>query len=112
MEQAFVWFHNSSEHPKESISFYVQLLGWKSVAGPPGMTMLSKEKAPFAAVGKKEHQTVGWVPYAHVENLDQATQRAIQLGATVVQEKRTGPAGEFTLVRDPGGATIALWQKG
>ena len=34
-----------------------------------------------------------------------------RLGATILYAKTRGPGGEFRVVRDPGGAAIALWQK-
>lgn len=109
--QAFVWFHNNSTHPSKSVSFYEQLLGWASTEGPPGMTMFAGEKGPFAGVGAGENGLVGWVPYVQVESVDAATQKAEKLGATVLAAKTRGPAGEYTIVRDPGGAALALWQK-
>jgi predicted enzyme related to lactoylglutathione lyase len=111
MAEAFVWFHNDSEKPKESIVFYEKLLGWKPTDGPGGMTMFAGEKGPFAGVGAKDGPSGGWVPYVEVEDVDAATKKAVKLGAAIVKEKTRGPAGEFTVVRDPGGASIALWQK-
>lgn len=111
MSEAFVWFHNSSEKPSNSVKFYESLLGWKRTDGPPGLTMLGGDNGPFAAVGD-EQGALGWVPYAQVEDVDAATKKAQKLGATVIAAKARGPAGEFTIVRDPGGATVALWQKG
>jgi predicted enzyme related to lactoylglutathione lyase len=46
-----------------------------------------------------------------VDDVAEATKRAVSLGATVVSEKRRGPAGEFSVVRDPAGAGVALWKK-
>ncbi len=111
MSKAFVWFHNSSKKPEESVSFYEKLLGWQPAAeGPPGMTMFGGESGPFAAVGTKEG-SVGWIPYVQVDDVDAATTKATKLGATVLEAKTRGPAGEFSVVRDPGGAAFALWQK-
>ena len=50
MSEAFVWFHNSSKKPSDSIEFYESLLGWKRAEGPPGLTM-------FAAVGSPMRRT-------------------------------------------------------
>lgn len=111
MSEAFVWFHNGSEKPSDSVAFYERLLGWKRAEGPPGMTMFAGETGPFAGVGAKEGRVAGWIPYAQVEDVDAATKRAVKLGAELVKEKTRGPAGEFSIVRDPGGAAIALWQK-
>ena len=44
-------------------------------------------------------------------NDPEIAEKAKSLGATVIKKKARGPAGEFSIVRDPGGAAIALWQK-
>jgi hypothetical protein len=110
MSEAFVWFHNSSEKPGESVTFYEDLLGWTPTEGPPGMRMFASGKGPFAGVGEADG-VVGWIPYAQVDDVDAATEKARELGAAVLAEKTRGPAGEFSVVRDPGGAAIALWQR-
>jgi predicted enzyme related to lactoylglutathione lyase len=111
MSNTFVWFHNSSEKPQDSSAFYEKLLGWKPSEGPGGMTMLAGANGPFAGVGDKQGNINGWIPYAQVDDVDAATTKAQGLGATVLEPKTRGPAGEFSIVRDPGGAAIALWQK-
>lgn len=112
MSDAFVWFHNSSSKPTESTAFYENLLGWKTTGGPGGMTMFVGEKGPFASLRPTDDGTTAWLPYAQVDDVDAAAARAVALGAAVVTPKTRGPAGEFVVVRDPGGAAIALWQKG
>lgn len=111
MSDAFVWFHNNSDNPGESKIFYENLLGWKPADGPPGMTMFTGDKGPFAGLGAKEGQPAGWLPYVQVDDVDAATKKAVKLGAAVLKVKSRGPAGEFSVVKDPGGAAIALWQK-
>ena len=39
MTEGFVWFHNSSENPVQSSTFYQKLLGWRASDGPGGLTM-------------------------------------------------------------------------
>jgi len=111
MTQGFVWFHNSSDNPSDSSTFYEKLLGWVPSEGPGGMTMLAGESGPFAGVAQKDSGVAGWIPYAQVDDVDAATKKAQRLGATILNAKTRGPAGEFSVVRDPGGAAIALWQK-
>lgn len=110
MSEAFVSFRNSCNKPSDSAEFYAALLGWKRAEGPPGVAIFAGDKGPFAAVGEDEGM-VGWIPYAQVNDLDAATNKAKKLGATVLKERTRGPAGEFSIVRHPGGAAIALWQK-
>jgi predicted enzyme related to lactoylglutathione lyase len=110
VSNAFVWFHNGSDKLTDTVPFYEALLGWKSSDGP-GMTLFAGDSGPFAGIGPKEGSVGGWVPYAQVDDVDAATDQAVKLGASVLQGKIRGPAGEFCIVRDPGGAAIALWQR-
>jgi predicted enzyme related to lactoylglutathione lyase len=69
---------------------------------------------PFAAVASKLERYGDrdeWIPFVPVDDVDAASQRAVSLGASILREKTRGPAGEFTVVRDPGGAALALWTK-
>jgi predicted enzyme related to lactoylglutathione lyase len=111
MTNPFVWFHNGSEKPAEAVQFYEKLLGWKGSEGPGGLRTFSGDAGPFAGVAPRDGGSQGWVPYVQVDDVDRATDRATKLGATVVQQRTRGPAGEFTIVKDPGGAVLALWQK-
>ena len=111
MTNPFVWFHNGSEKPAEAVQFYQKLLGWKGSEGPGGMSMFSGEAGPFAGVAPKDDARQGWVPYVQVDDVDRATERATKLGARIVQKRTGGPAGDFTVIKDPGGAALALWQK-
>jgi predicted enzyme related to lactoylglutathione lyase len=112
MSQSFVWFHNSSDNPSDSSTFYQKLLGWTASEGPGGLTMLAGRTGPFAGLAKKDGgAAAGWIPYVQVDDVDGATNAAVKLGATIVNARVRGPAGEYSVVRDPGGAAIALWQK-
>jgi predicted enzyme related to lactoylglutathione lyase len=111
MSDAFVWFHHNAGAAAASADFYVRLLGWRASPGPGGMTMLSGEQAPFAATGVAYGDTPGWIPFVEVADVTAATRQATHLGAKMVQAKTRGPAGEFSVVSDPSGAAIALWQK-
>jgi predicted enzyme related to lactoylglutathione lyase len=111
MSTTFVWFHNGSDKPADAVAFYEKLLGWKGSDGPPGMTMLAREAGPFAAVMPRTGKVGGWVPYVQVDDVTAETKRAVQLGAELIEDRTRGPAGTYSIVRDPGGALLALWQK-
>jgi uncharacterized protein len=114
MSSPFVWFHHNGEKSKETAKFFEALLAFQASAGPGGMTMLAADAAPFAGLGSKKERYGDrdeWIPFVAVDDVDSATKRAVSLGATVAREKARGPAGEFTVVRDPGGAALALWKK-
>ncbi len=114
MSSPFVWFHHNGARSEKARAFFESLLSAKASEGPGGMTMLAAGDAPFAALAS-EAERYGdrdeWIPFVAVDDVDRATKRAVSLGATLLSEKRRGPAGEFTVVRDPGGAALALWKK-
>jgi uncharacterized protein len=114
MSFPFVWLHHNGEKSSQIKRFYESLFAWKASGGPGGMTMLAADAGPFAAIGSKEDRygdREEWIPFVAVDDVDAATKRAVSLGATLLREKRRGPAGEFSVVRDPGGAALALWKR-
>jgi predicted enzyme related to lactoylglutathione lyase len=51
-----------------------------------------------------------WLPYVGVPNIAAATERAWELGATVMLPPREGPAGWRSVVSTPAAGELALWQ--
>jgi predicted enzyme related to lactoylglutathione lyase len=51
-----------------------------------------------------------WLPYVEVERVDEVTDRAGRLGASVLLAPREGPAGWRSVVTTPDGGEIAFWQ--
>jgi predicted enzyme related to lactoylglutathione lyase len=51
-----------------------------------------------------------WLPYVEVPDIGQVTARAWDLGATVLLEPREGPGGWRSVVAEPAGGQVALWQ--
>jgi predicted enzyme related to lactoylglutathione lyase len=112
MENPFVWFDLRTKDAATSRAFYEQLFGWDVGEVPMGkttMTMVGGEK-PWASVVSDGGEYLGWFPYVQVEDLDSATKRAKELGATALQPPAEGPAGTYTPIREPGGAVFALFQ--
>jgi predicted enzyme related to lactoylglutathione lyase len=114
MSAPFVWFHHNGKNPSKIAAFLESLLSWQVSEGPGGMRLLAASAGPFAAFGA-ERERYGerdeWIPFVSVDDVDAETERALALGATLVREKSRGPAGEFSVIRDPGGAALALWKK-
>ncbi len=107
MTGTFAWFDLRTADGGRARRFYAELLGWE--IGEQGM--ITAGEGPFAAIADgAQHGDGRWVPYVAVEDLDEATDRATALGATVLQHRTTGPAGDFTTIADPDGAAMALWQ--
>ncbi len=110
----FVWFHHNGTNANNAKEFYEALFAWKASEGPGKMRMLAADGGPFAALGSKEDRYGDrdeWIPFVAVDDVDRATEQALSLGAVLLREKTRGPAGEFAVVRDPGGAALALWKK-
>ena len=51
-----------------------------------------------------------WLPYVEVGAIERATERARDLGASVLLEPREGPAGWRSVVATGAGAELAFWQ--
>ena len=51
-----------------------------------------------------------WLPYVEVDRIDEATERARRLGASVAVEPREGPVGWRSVVSTPCGGELAFWQ--
>ena len=51
-----------------------------------------------------------WLPYLEVTDITAVTARAVTLGGEVLLEPREGPAGWRSVLREPAGGEIALWQ--
>ncbi len=51
-----------------------------------------------------------WLPYVQVDLVDEFTDRARRLGASVLLEPREGPAGWRSVVATPESGEIAFWQ--
>jgi predicted enzyme related to lactoylglutathione lyase len=51
-----------------------------------------------------------WLPYVEVPEIGAATERARDLGASVLLDAREGPAGWRSVVGTPDAGEIAFWQ--
>lgn len=52
-----------------------------------------------------------WLPYVEIGEIARATDRARQLGASVLLEPREGPAGWRSVVASAAAGEIAFWQQ-
>ena len=51
-----------------------------------------------------------WLPYVEVDDVAGATDRARELGASVLLHPREGPVGWRSVVSEPAGSEVAFWQ--
>ena len=52
----------------------------------------------------------GWLPYVEVDRVQTATERARDLGASVLLDPREGPAGWRSVVWAPAAGEVAFWE--
>jgi predicted enzyme related to lactoylglutathione lyase len=109
----FIWFDLATTDSGQAAEFYRQLLGWDVAdAGVGGYrSWIGAGPQPWAGIVAAAPGAAGrWLPYVLVDDLDQATKRAVSLGATVVRDASDGPAGTSVMIADPGGAELALFR--
>ena len=112
MESPFVWFDLRTKDAAQSRSFYEQLLGWDVTDVPVGNAKVPTVggEQPWASIVAEGGDHLGWFPYVQVDDLEAATKRAEELGATALEGPAEGPAGTYTPVQEPGGGVFALFQ--
>jgi predicted enzyme related to lactoylglutathione lyase len=110
MSNAFVWFPNGSAKPPDSVTFYEKLLRWKPADGPAGMTMLTHEAGPLAAIAPKKRGSASGSRTCR-STMCPPRRSALMLGAELLEDQTRGSAGVYPVVLDPGGAMVALWQR-
>jgi uncharacterized protein len=112
----FCWVDLGTNDAPGAKAFYGGLFGWEFDDLPTGAkgtysTCRLKGRA-VAGLYDQAEQPV-WGSYISVEDVDRATDRARELGATVLVEPFDTPGGgRVATVRDPAGAVVSLSQPG
>ena len=63
-----------------------------------------------AGVVEVDGRRAVWLPYVEVSDVDEATEAAARLGATVLLAPREGPAGWRAVVASKDGGPVGFWQ--
>jgi predicted enzyme related to lactoylglutathione lyase len=117
MANLFVHNELNTTDPEKAKAFYGQLFsGWKLEETPMptgAYTMIRIDKSTGGGIMK--HPMPGqpsiWIPYIQVEDLAGDTAKAKALGGTVIRDVTEIPGmGSFSIILDPTGAAIGLWQ--
>jgi predicted enzyme related to lactoylglutathione lyase len=101
-------------------SFYCRLFGWTvrdRRAGEGHFSTFASRETPFASLYQLSRKQIAhgvpshWTPYVCVPDLDVAASMAANLGGQVVIAPHdSGGLARISLVADPTGALIGLWQ--
>jgi predicted enzyme related to lactoylglutathione lyase len=116
MAQPFVHMELNTPDLGKAKDFYGQLCGWSfndiDMGGPAGVYSVFKPSdGPGGGIYSMQGAPTAWLPYIGVENLKESTDKAIALGAKVIMREQEVPGhGSFSMIVDPTGASVALWQ--
>jgi len=117
MANPFVHVELNTTNVNKAKKFYGQLFDWEMeevAMGPSGSYTMIKPNTGTGG-GMLEHPMPGepstWLAYAEVKDIDAATEKAKSLGAKIVRGVTEVPgAGWMSIMTDPTGATLGLWQ--
>ena len=118
MGNPFVHVELNTTDPAKAKAFYGSLLDWKledTDMGPSGTyTMIRVGEGTGG--GMLKHPMPGapsiWIPYILVSDVAAATKKAKSAGGTVIKDVSEVPnMGSFSIIQDPTGGVIGLWQE-
>ena len=109
----FCWIDLGTTDVGGAKSFYGGLLGWEFAdMGSAGYTLCGVDGQDVAGIHEHtEDEGVRWSSYIAVEDVDSASARAQELGATLTVEPTDVPGtARVSVIRDPSGAEVSQWQ--
>ncbi len=114
MANPFVHVELLTSDVTKAKDFYQGLFDWQ-LEDIPGMdyTLIKVGDGTGGGMMKNpvENAPSRWLAYVLVDNVAASTEKAKSLGATVCKEVTEIPGfGWFSVITDPTGATLALWQ--
>jgi uncharacterized protein len=117
MGNAFVHVELQTNDLAKAKQFYSKLFDWKlqDMPMPGGGSYTMIDVGGGTGGGMMTNQAPGtpphWMAYVGVDDVRAATRKAKDLGAKVVVEvMEVGEYGTMSVITDPTGATIAMWQ--
>ncbi len=114
MANAFVHVELQTNDVNRAKDFYTRLFDWK-LEDIPGMDYTMINVGEGTGGGMMKNPVPGipshWLAYVQVDDVAASTEKARSLGATIVVEVTEIPdIGWFSVMLDPTGAALALWQ--
>lgn len=117
MPNPFVHIELDTTNLGKAKEFYAELFDWdlKDTKMGPTDTYTSIDVGQGTGGGMLKHPMEGapslWIPYVDVDDVAAATKKARALGAKIIKENQTVPnMGAYSIIIDPTGATIGLWE--
>lgn len=117
MPNPFVHVELNTTDVAQAKSFYSRLFSWEMADMPMsgGTTYTTIDVGGGTGGGLMKHPMPGapsmWMAYVHVDDVKEATRKAQSLGASVVKDvTEVKDMGWFSIIVDPTGAALGLWQ--
>ncbi|WP_158792477.1 VOC family protein [Granulicella sp. L60] len=98
-------------------NFYTSLFSWElsdmEMGSGGSYTFIKPGEGPGGAIA--QHPVPGapsaWLTYISVDDIHVSTEKAASLGAKIMRDVTEVPGmGWFSIILDPTGATLGLWQ--
>jgi predicted enzyme related to lactoylglutathione lyase len=115
MANPFVHLELNTPDLSKAKEFYTALFDWKFEdmdMGPGGIYSTFKpDTGPGGGMMTVPGGNQGWLAYVGVEDINAATEKAKSLGAKIIVGSQEVPnVGRFTIITDPTGGAIAMFQ--
>ena len=118
MANPFVHIELQTQDLARAKDFYSKLFDWKledlPMSGGAGTyTMINVGEGTGGGMFANPNPAVPphWLAYVGVDDIQASTNKARELGASVVQDvMQVGEHGWLSVITDPTGATFALWK--
>jgi hypothetical protein len=110
------WVDLGSDDPLKARNFYGELLGWKTVDGPPeagGYVIAELGGQPVAGLGPKmgPDQPTAWTTYLATDDADATAAKITGAGGQVFAPPfDVMDVGRMAIASDPSGAVFGIWQ--
>ena len=114
----FIHVELNSPDPDKAKAFYGKLFQWQLEGMPnapvsdDSYTAIKVGEGTGGGIMKQvANGPAGWIPYVLVDDLRASTDKAKSLGGTVMKDVTETPyMGWFTIIQDPTGSALGLWQ--
>ena len=118
MANPFIHVELNTPDPQKAKAFYSKLFDWEleDISNPsaPGgrYTMIRVGEGTGGGIMRQVPKgPLGWLAYALVGDIRQATKKAASLGAVVMKDvEEIEGMGWLSIIQDPTGALLGLWQ--
>ena len=115
MANPFVHLELCTTDTAKAKDFYSKLFNWdfndNDMGGGMIYSTFKPDSGPGGGLFTMPGAPTAWLAYVGVEDINTATAKAKSLGATIHKGPQEIPhVGWFTILADPTGATIALFQ--